>query len=413
MKKTKEISSKSPVHGKRPEKMHNHFLALSAVSFFVILVFVSSGIYLILSDHIISEARSDSLKIADLINANERDLFTAKDANGKEKLSITTVSFPELDIRMKHYLKPLGMFRIKIYDTSRKIVYSTDHDLIGGIDPDNADLIRVLRGDVVERIVKQETIMDLEGKERLNADVVKTYIPIQAAKSRILGVFEIYSDVTEPYGALRNVMLSTVVYFSLVLLIVFGILVFFMRSAAKRLVNTRRELDNLSLMDALTRTYKKEHVIERGESEYIRARREQSKECLSSNLSVIMVDIDRFFEVNTRGGRMAGDVVLRDVSERIKSAIRRYDVLGRFGGEEFIILLPNSDFEDAFHIAQRIWKKVRETEFSFGDKNYSLTVSLGVASSRDEDVDFSDILQRAHEGLDQAKKHGADRIENV
>lgn len=111
------------------------------------------------------------------------------------------------------------------------------------------------------------------------------------------------------------------------------------------------------------------------EEELARAMRNQS------NLSMILVDIDDFKSINDFYGHLAGDYVLRQFSKCLNRGIRTYDFIGRFGGEEFMICLPDTEIQDAYQIAERMRQSVEELVMVYEDSQIKITGSFGVATS--------------------------------
>lgn len=122
-----------------------------------------------------------------------------------------------------------------------------------------------------------------------------------------------------------------------------------------------------------------------------------------------MLDIDHFKKVNDTYGHLAGDQVLREMALRIQETVRDYDQFGRYGGEEFLLILTDATFEGAVVAAERIRQAVRTRPFMYNDTPLPVTVSLGIATSLSGEEDLGIVLQRADEGLYKAKAEGRDR----
>jgi len=126
-------------------------------------------------------------------------------------------------------------------------------------------------------------------------------------------------------------------------------------------------------------------------------------------LCVMMADLDFFKKVNDTYGHLVGDLVLRHTTERIQTAVRDFDVVGRFGGEEFVIILKNTDLAMAGVIAERIREEIAGTPFHVKEFNIGVTISLGVAMlSKGEHLEA--LLERADAAMYQAKKDGRNRV---
>jgi len=170
-------------------------------------------------------------------------------------------------------------------------------------------------------------------------------------------------------------------------------------------------LKYISLTDSLTGVYNRRYIDRRLVEEIARAHRQ------TYCVSCMYIDVDHFKRVNDRVGHQGGDDVLREVAQRIKAELRMSDALGRFGGEEFVVLLIDADLESASMVAQRIRANVAATpiELSGGEK-VSVTVSIGVAMLDDFERDHAiegvaqELLAQADAALYQAKAGGRNQV---
>jgi diguanylate cyclase len=125
-----------------------------------------------------------------------------------------------------------------------------------------------------------------------------------------------------------------------------------------------------------------------------------------------MVDIDHFKKINDTYGHDNGDVVLQKLGEILKEKARSYDMVSRWGGEEFLIICARSDNEDTFQLAERLRKAVAKTTIELQKEvTISLTISLGIASWSAEYQDAEQLLKEADNCLSQAKTNGRNRVE--
>ncbi len=175
------------------------------------------------------------------------------------------------------------------------------------------------------------------------------------------------------------------------------------REIARR-TEVEYELIRLATVDALTGLPNRRHFLDRAERELNRAQRRDIP------LSVIYLDIDHFKAVNDRFGHGVGDAVLQTVAGALNGSLRPYDVVGRLGGEEFAVLLPNAALEAAKTVSQRILERVRTQETPTGDGDpVRVTISGGVAQFRpDESIEAA--LARADAALYEAKRGGRDQM---
>jgi diguanylate cyclase (GGDEF)-like protein len=165
----------------------------------------------------------------------------------------------------------------------------------------------------------------------------------------------------------------------------------------------RREqlLKELSQRDPLTNLFNRRHVFERIEVELARVRR-------GSSLAVVMLDLDGFKRVNDALGHLRGDVLLKEIAVALFKTTREVDVAGRYGGDEFVVALPDSMAEQAAVAADRFARAVRDAAKRF-DAAHSVTASVGLAvATRDDTV--ASLLRRADENAYRAKQQGGDRV---
>jgi len=161
-------------------------------------------------------------------------------------------------------------------------------------------------------------------------------------------------------------------------------------------------LSILATTDELTQLYNRRFFWElarKEENRYIRYGREYS---------IIILDIDNFKDVNDTYGHDVGDIVLKEIASKIKECVRYADILARFGGEEFILLLPETGIKGSSYVAEKIRKFISDDKLT--DLNLKITVSLGVAS-RDETNNLEETIKLADNRLYKAKNNGKNRVE--
>lgn len=176
-----------------------------------------------------------------------------------------------------------------------------------------------------------------------------------------------------------------------------------LKHAKDQLQQALRDLEQLVLTDPLTRVSNRRHLYRVAEMEIARTRGYQYP------FSVLLLDIDRFKQVNDTYGHLVGDEVLQSVASLVKNILRQEDCLARFGGEEFVVLLPHTDSSGAIAAADRIRRLIASSSIVIGGKPISVTASIGVATFQFDDRDLDDLLNRADEALLNAKRQGRDR----
>ncbi len=164
------------------------------------------------------------------------------------------------------------------------------------------------------------------------------------------------------------------------------------------------ELFNLTTRDGLTQTHNKRFLLDSLQREVGRSKR------YGRPLSLMMMDIDHFKLVNDVFGHLAGDYVLKRMVEAIKEHIREQDIMARFGGEEFVIILPEIDHQGAMICAEKIRRLVEETRFIYDGSKIPVNVSIGVVSSKNGSHDADDMLRIVDANLYEAKRRGRNQI---
>ena len=165
------------------------------------------------------------------------------------------------------------------------------------------------------------------------------------------------------------------------------------------------ELTRLATIDPLTATANRRHFLAQAAQEMDRAIR------YARPFSVVMIDIDHFKAVNDTYGHAVGDAVLGAVAAACRTLLRDVDCLGRIGGEEFALLLPETVLTGAIDAADRLRQAIAQAGINLAERRLHVTASLGVAERRPEETDFDHLLARADAALYRAKAAGRDRVE--
>jgi diguanylate cyclase (GGDEF)-like protein len=165
-----------------------------------------------------------------------------------------------------------------------------------------------------------------------------------------------------------------------------------------------RDVRENSLRDDLTGCFNRSHALEVVESELRRARRSNSP------VSLIMFDIDHFKDVNDRFGHLAGDAVLSAVGARMRDVLRGSDLKCRYGGEEFLVLLPETPVEGAKRVADTLRRDVADLQVRWKDETITVTASFGVTVALPSEIDIQSIIGRADAALYRAKQQGRNCI---
>lgn len=167
-------------------------------------------------------------------------------------------------------------------------------------------------------------------------------------------------------------------------------------------------LKRMSITDEVTKIYNRRYILERliEEIEYVKR--------YNAPGSCLLIDLDYFKKVNDKFGHQAGDQVLRELAKLLKDGIRTVDILGRYGGEEFLIILPHTDLKGAIIVAERLRNAAMSYSFSGIQEGLRVTLSIGVvsfSSSDAETLDKDGVVKKVDQRLYLAKRSGRNRVE--
>ena len=170
-------------------------------------------------------------------------------------------------------------------------------------------------------------------------------------------------------------------------------------------IKLSEKLTSQSIRDPLTRLYNRRYMDEIIQHEILRAARQQT------GIGVVMVDIDHFKQINDTYGHETGDEYLMELADFFRLKIRGSDFIFRYGGEEFILMLPESSVEDTYKYAELLRKEIKNMKIHFrGQRLPSITLSFGIAAYPDHGLDTIELIRVADKALYRAKEEGRDRV---
>lgn len=168
------------------------------------------------------------------------------------------------------------------------------------------------------------------------------------------------------------------------------------------------ELESLATTDSLTGLANRQAFLHRAEKEFLRAQR------FSRPLSVVMIDIDHFKPINDHHGHAVGDAVLQQMTAICQSSLRGSDFMGRIGGEEFALLLPDTPMANAMYVAERMREQLSKTGICVENGiTLGITASFGVAIVKETDREFNQLLERADVAMYHAKHGGRNQVKSA
>lgn len=171
-----------------------------------------------------------------------------------------------------------------------------------------------------------------------------------------------------------------------------------------KLSEVQNHLKKQATTDELTGLNNRRQIMKRLEEEFHRALR------LDGPLCLIILDIDYFKWINDTYGHPFGDLVLKGAADSMQASVRSYDIVGRVGGEEFMVIAPDTSLDEAVILAERVKRTVGDDKFGNGCNKVSITVSAGVTVMDTRDLSVDSLLKRADDALYKAKQEGRDRV---
>ena len=165
-----------------------------------------------------------------------------------------------------------------------------------------------------------------------------------------------------------------------------------------------QEVQSLAMTDPLTGLHNRRSLFELGKIEFSRANR------MNRPICCMMLDLDNFKQINDNYGHPMGDQVLQEFATRCKRSIREIDLIGRYGGEEFVVFLPETDIETAMQVAERLRASIVETPMKVSDQEVNVTVSIGVSRKDENTLELETLIARADQAMYIAKHKGRNRV---
>ncbi len=338
-------------------------------------------------------------RVSELILSHRKiDLLNLlKAIEGSIKNSMTIFQKTDIKTFLKNYVKHAkNILQISIIDQEGKVLVSSNEGIIGKKIDDNKlknKKIVEFNGRPVYRMIIEDSVFNNEHKKLL--------LLIDAA----------------PYKQNETRLLNTALSTSLIALFIALFIARAIYTAAikqsqeekerlEKLVKERtKEIELLSKTDSLTGLWNRRYLEEMLELEFKRAKRYKHP------VSIMIVDLDHFKKINDTYGHLAGDEVLKESAKRILSTLRETDFVGRYGGEEIVVILPETKLDKAIKIAKKIKEAISSKPIIYKNKKINVTASIGISRICPKHKNFYEPFSEADEALYRAKKNGRNRIE--
>lgn len=384
-----------------PARLLRSFAIGAAIAVVASVALAGLGVYRIYSAHVVRTAEIEAVRLAQMILDQERALLTAG-PRGATRLAVSPARLPAIDTQMLRHTASLAMAGLTLLDEDGRVVYSTERATIGTVIADAGPFAAALSGRPTSTLATR-----VPPGASTEIDSVESHVPLRDG-DRIIGVAQLATDVTWTRREFGRVLALSTGAVVVVLLGVLGFLFVVVRGAARQVEEAHRDLEMMAITDGLTGLANRRYLMARAADECARIPRQRAKGGGKGGVGFIMADVDDFKAVNDTYGHLAGDAILRAMADRIRRVTRRYDIVGRYGGDEFLVVVPDTDFDETRGVAERLWQVVREEPFTLGEARGPMTVSVGFTCADDDDVNTA--IKRADEALYRAKHAGRDRL---
>lgn len=397
---------------RHPQRLLSSFVLLLIVAGLFIFTIAGRGFHHVVDNTTSTQHRS-------LAHAAIHDLITRPFfiQSGERGLSVNPSHSDESAFRTEaaNYLHAFNVFFLTIYDQDlQPILTLSSNSRPYRIDDEKLKEAHATRSPIGEDAEFTDITSLRDGTRLSNREVIIVHTPLHDA-NRVIGYATVGIDSTLTHHtthlavehAHQTLVLSILVaFFVLFLPMYLGVQALIQEHADLVALNTK--LNELASIDTLTKIYNRRSLTEQVQLEFERLRRNSYQR---TSLCVLMADIDHFKRINDSFGHQAGDVVLAEVAARIKEAVRGYDVVGRYGGEEFLIMLPNTNAEGAHTVGERIRMKVSDLPVSLADHRLvNVTISIGISVVHDPATPEDRAISVADTALYEAKEQGRNRV---
>ena len=393
-----------------PDRFKVMYLMLAAACLGIILIVSALVIRWNSSADLKDTAVANSERIVDSIYYTEVDAILIDNDSSEPTIRMAKSARDTLDIKIRDMYDPLNIVKVLIFNSKGVIIYGKERNVPEEYDRKSHIDKVLLTGKIIYHLHKGDTIIDLVGEKREHVDLAEVYVPISNKDGQIVGVFEVYSDVTRLTHKYNRQMINAILAQTVMLIILSLISYFIIIRESSELKLAYQKLETMATTAPLTGISNRRQLLDRIEQHF--AMMQRTGEGLVSNvgLGFIMLDVDFFKQVNDSFGHLAGDHVLQELATVINQVLRPYDVFGRYGGEEFLVVLPNTLPEETRWIAERLITTVREHTYEWNGSRIAITLSAGVAWTDASNESLDEVLSKVDKHMYAAKQQGRNQI---
>jgi len=393
-----------------PDRFKMMYLFLAASCLSLILAVSVAVIYWNSRTDLRHTVIANSEKIVDAIYYTEVDAILVKKDSLGDSIFLAESAHDALDVRIRDMYDPLNIVRVLIFNRDKQVIYGSRR--MKQVDGTSENRIgEVLsKGEIVYNLSSDRTIIDLVGEKREHVDLAEAFVPIKNRNGQIMGIFSISTDVTKLTQKYKRQMINSVLAQTLILLLISLVSYMVIIHESAELKLAYQKLETMATTDPLTGISNRRQLLERVEQHFAMLQRTGETVPQNIGLGFIMIDVDFFKQVNDTFGHLAGDSILQELATKINLELRQYDVFGRYGGEEFLIVLPNTLAKEAEQIAGRLITTARESSFKWDNKEIRITLSAGVTWTDAGNETLDEVLSRVDGLMYKAKERGRNQV---
>jgi diguanylate cyclase (GGDEF)-like protein len=329
-----------------PDRFKYSYLALAFVCLALMLCIAAFVIRKQSYNDFMIYIENNSQKIADAICYTETEAIYINDY-----LKIPASAFDYLDVKLRDTYDSLDIVNVAIIAADHKVLYSNNKSIIGSVLQDS-NLSEFFTSDkIVSKYKVNQTIIDLLGEKREQIDIVNVYVPIKNINGTVIGAFSITSNASELKARYTHQMISSITIFVIAVFFLSSVSFLIIMRETKELKYAYKLLESLAATDVLTGLYNRT---------FYEAELDRLASSRRYPVSIIIIDLDGLKETNDTFGHAAGDTMICKAADILSESVRVDDLVTRTGGDEFTIILPETNFDGLQVALDRIYRGLAE-----------------------------------------------------
>lgn len=400
-KKIKNVRS----FGEDPRVLLHKFLLIGLLCVSVLLALTTYAVYRVYNWRLLESTHAEAQAICQVLFVKEKKHILQIDDKEQARLFLPDSERDGFRKRLHKYLKPLSVDKVRIWDLSHQVINDGNDDKDVRSVAQSGALKEALAGRSFSRMEENAVNAALAESSRGVRKQVVSYLPIWGRNKEVLGAIEIRRNLDNFRYEMRRGMIFFTLLLGTALFVLFGCVYALVKRGVERLLQAQKDLHVLATTDPLTGVYNRREVLTRAEEWFSQWQGGDGSNG-SGQLGILMLDVDDFKSINDAYGHPVGDQVLRELASRIQSVLRPDDAVGRFGGEEFLVILADAHPRQVQHIAERLCEAVKEKPFPVGVSKIQGSISIGGSIAHPLDKSLEEVLHRADKALYCAKDYG-------